>query len=81
VSWPWIALLVAAVVVVGAAEWTRLSRAVDAGAGARQKRQRAKRKANLRVITNDPDSDEFAQSVQRDLDALPTIDEPRSKKS
>jgi Sec-independent protein translocase protein TatA len=77
VSWPWIVLLVAAVVVVVAAEWARLGRAV--GADARKTRERRKRKASLKLITNDPDSDEFAQSVQRDLDALPTIDEPRSK--
>jgi hypothetical protein len=78
VSWPWIALLVLAVAVVAAAEWSRVSRRI--GADARRTRERSKRKASLRVITNDPDSDEFAQSVQRDLDALPTIDEPHSKK-
>ena len=77
-SWPWIALLVLAVALVAAAEWARVARVV--GADARKSRQRRKRKAGLKLITNDPDSDEFAQSVQRDLDALPTIDEPRSKR-
>lgn len=77
-SWPWIVLLVLAVGVVAAAEWARVSRVV--GVDARKSRQRERRKANLTLITNDPDSDDFAQSVQRDLDALPTIDEPRSNK-
>ena len=30
------------------------------------------------VVTTD--DDEFVESVQRDLDALPTIEEPRSKR-
>lgn len=77
-SWPWIVLLVAAVVIVVAAEWSRVTGRV--GIEARHERSRRKRKANLRVITTDPDSDEFVQSVQRDLDSLPTIDEPRSKR-
>jgi hypothetical protein len=70
VSWPWIALLAAAVVLVVAAEWPRFERLV--GADARRKREREKRKAKLRVVSDD---DDFARSVQRDLDALPTIDE------
>jgi len=71
VSWPWIALLAAAVVVVIAAEWPRLEGLV--GPEARRRRDRQRRKANLRVVRTD--EDDFAESVQRDLDSLPTIEE------
>jgi hypothetical protein len=47
------------------------------GADARRRRDRERRKARLRVVTED---DDFVESVQRDLDALPTIEEPRSKR-
>jgi hypothetical protein len=40
----------------------------------RGERKRARRKSRLRVVENDPD-DDFAASVERDLAALPTIDE------
>lgn len=75
-SWPWIVLLALGVLVVVATEWPRASRVV--GADARRRREREKRKAKLRVVTDD---DDFVESVQRDLDALPTIEEPRSKRS
>jgi hypothetical protein len=71
VSWPWIVLLVLAVAIVVAAEWPRFGRVV--GADARQHRERAKRKAKLRVVPTD--DDEFVRSVQADLEALPTIEE------
>ena len=74
-SWPWIVLLALGVLVVIAAEWPRVSGAV--GADARRRRDRERRKARLRVVTED---DDFVESVQRDLDALPTIEEPRSKR-
>jgi hypothetical protein len=74
VSWPWIVLLAAAVVLVVVAEWPRLARV--AGADARRQREREKRKAQLRVVTSD--DDDFVASVQRDLDRLPTIErDPR----
>jgi hypothetical protein len=74
VSWPWIVLLALAVVVVGAAEWSRLQGLT--GADARRRRSRAKQKARLRVVEPETDErDEFVESVQRDLDALPTIEE------
>jgi hypothetical protein len=76
-SWPWLALLVAAVAVVVAAEWPRLAGAV--GADARSRRQRGRRKAKLHVIVND-DVDEFEESVRRDLESLPTTEEPRTKR-
>jgi hypothetical protein len=65
-----IVLLVAAVVLLGAAEWGRLAKLGDA----RSQRKRARRKSRLRVIDTEPD-DDFARSVERDLAALPTIDE------
>ena len=70
----WIALFVAAIAVLVAAEWPRLERAL--GREGRKGRERARRKANLKVIrTEDSDSlEEFAASVERDLSRLPTID-------
>ena len=65
-----IVLLVAAVVLLGAAEWGRLGTLGDA----RSQRKRARRKSRLRVVDTEPD-DDFARSVERDLAALPTIDE------
>ena len=69
-SWFAIVLLVAAVVLLAAAEWTRFAKLGEA----RGDRKRARRKSRLRVVENDPD-DDFARSVERDLAALPTIDE------
>lgn len=70
-GWPWIVLLALAVVVVAGAEWPRLGARV--GGDARRLRGRQRQKANLRLIRNE--TDEFAESVQRDLENLPTIDE------
>jgi hypothetical protein len=74
VSWPWLVLLVLAAALVAAVEWPRLGRRFGE---ARKERERAKRRAKLRVVpsTEDPESDEFIRSVQRDLDSLPTIEE------
>ena len=69
-SWFAIVLLVAAVVLLAAAEWTRFAKIGQV----RSERKRARRKSRLRVIESDPD-DDFARSVERDLAALPTIDE------
>ena len=67
-----IALLLAAAVLLGAAEWPRLAGFAEA----RAKRDRARRKSKLRVVEEDgADHDDFARSVERDLAALPTIDE------
>jgi hypothetical protein len=65
-----IVLLVAAIVLLGAAEWTRVAKVGEA----RSMRKRAQRKSRLRVVEGEPD-DDFARSVERDLAALPTIDE------
>ena len=71
VSWLSLALLVCAVAVVIGAEWPRLSERL--GSEARRKRERAKRKSQLTVLRND--TDDFAASVERDLDQLPTIED------
>ena len=72
-----VALLLLASALVVAVEWPRLSSRV--GGDARRERQRARRKAQLRVVH--PDSEEFARAVERDLASLPTIDERDAKKS
>jgi hypothetical protein len=72
VSWVFVGLLACAVVVLVAAEWPRLARRT--GRTGRRERERARRKANLRVLSSD-DTDDFAASVERDLAQLPTIDE------
>jgi hypothetical protein len=61
-------------VLVAAAEWPRLGERF--GVDSRRRRQRARRKANFRVVQDD-EADEFAASVERDLANLPTIDEER----
>jgi hypothetical protein len=71
VSWPWLVLLALAVAVVFGAEWQRVTRL--AGADARKERDRRKRKASLKLIRSE--EEEFAESVQRDLADLPTIEE------
>ena len=70
-SWPWIVLLVLAAAVVIGAEWSRVGRIV--GADARRQRERKRRKASFKVIRSE--EEEFAESVQRDLAELPTIEE------
>jgi hypothetical protein len=72
VSWLYIALLAVAVVLVAGAEWPRLGDRF--GVEPRRRRQRARRKASLRVVRDD-EADEFAASVERDLANLPTIDD------
>jgi hypothetical protein len=72
-SWPWLVLLVLAAALAVAVEKPRLEGRL--GAAARRDRARQKRKKQLRVITPEDESDEFIRSVQRDLDALPTIEE------
>jgi energy-coupling factor transporter ATP-binding protein EcfA2 len=76
VSWLYIALLAAAIAVVAAAEWPRLQGRVrpQSVGEARRRRQRERRKASLGVVQN-PDQDDFAASVERDLANLPTIED------
>jgi len=66
-------LLVLAAVLAVAVERPRLEGRF--GAAARRDRDRQRRKKELRVITPDDESEEFIRSVQRDLDALPTLEE------
>ena len=75
-SWPFIALLACAVVVVIAAEWQRIGgRAMSGRFGneARRTRERQRRKSNLKLVRSE--TEEFEQSVQRDLAELPTTKE------
>jgi hypothetical protein len=76
VSWVFVALLAAAVLVLLGAEWPRLSGRL--GLDARERRSRARRKANLKLLRTE--TDEFEASVQRDLERLPTIEEHDSKR-
>lgn len=66
-----IVLLVAAVVLVAATEWPRLSRRT--GIDTNVRRERKRRKSHLRVVKTE--TDDFAKAVERDLAALPTIDD------
>src|SRR5262245_52638895 len=76
VSWLYIALLALAVAIVVLAEWPRLGAGLETrlGADARPRRERAKRKASLRV-GHTTDADDFAASVERDLASLPTTED------
>jgi len=71
VSWPWLVVLILAAALVVAVERPRLERLF----GSRARKERERRKAQFRVLTPDDESDEFIRSVQRDLEALPTIEE------
>ena len=75
VSWLYIALLALAVAVVAGAEWPQLGAGLQTRVGidARRRRERAKRKALLRVVPSD--ADDFAASVERDLANLPTTED------
>jgi hypothetical protein len=75
VSVVWIALLACAVAVLVAAEWPRLDRWF--GVEAKRGRDRAKRKANLKVIRAEESLEDFAASVERDLSRLPTTYDDR----
>ena len=76
-SWLYIALLAVAVVLGAGVEWPRLEERF--GVESRRRRQRARRKASLRVVRDD-EADEFAASVERDLANLPTT-EDRERRS
>jgi hypothetical protein len=71
VGWLMIALLALAVAAVIGAEWPRLS--ARFGNEARRRRERNKRKSQLKLLRTE--REEFEASVERDLDQLPTIEE------
>jgi hypothetical protein len=75
VGWLMIALLAGAVAAVIGAEWPRLT--ARYGNEARQRRERSKRKGQLKLLRTE--TEEFAASVERDLDRLPTIEESDRK--
>jgi hypothetical protein len=81
VSWVFLALLACAVAVLVAAEWPRLEQRL--GSDGRRRRERERRKASLRLLSPDgvdPDSEDFAASVERDLSRLPTIDDEQRRR-
>jgi hypothetical protein len=71
VSLVFAALLGCAVATLVIAEWPWISAAM--GRDARARRERARRKSQLKVVRTD--RDDFEESVQRDLDSLPTIED------
>jgi hypothetical protein len=75
-SWPFLVLLALALVLLVGAEWPRVSGGRGfgrLGLEARSSRSRKRRKANLKLVRTE--SDDFAESVERDLAELPTIEE------
>ena len=73
VSWLSVALLACAVLAVVGAEWPRLKERL--GLEGRKKRQRARRKSQWKLVrgeAQDLDAEDFAASVERDLENLPT---------
>ena len=74
-GWLYVVLLAVAVALVAGAEWPRLRTYL--GLEERRRRERAKRKANLKLLRGPTatDSDDFAASVERDLANLPTTEE------
>jgi hypothetical protein len=67
-----IVLAVCALMLVVATEWPRLGGRTGLSMPARRPRKR--RKSNLTVIEGG-DSDDFARSVEQDLDNLPVIED------
>jgi len=76
VGWLYIGLLALAVLVLIGAEWPRVGARV--GLESRRRRERARRKSNLRLLRTE--TDDFAASVERDLAQLPTIEERDRRK-
>jgi hypothetical protein len=76
VSWLSVLLLACAVLAVVGAEWPRLRERL--GVDSRRNRKRERRKSQLRLVRGEADADDaedFAASVERDLEQLPTLDE------
>jgi len=77
VGWLMIALVIGTVAAVIGAEWPRLSSG-RFGNEARQRRERQQRKSQLKLLKTE--TEEFAASVERDLNELPTIEETDRKR-
>jgi hypothetical protein len=85
VTWLVLGLLATAIAVLVAAEWPRLlgrlSRVPLLGGYSARKRRRRRERAHLVLVENDEsdefaeDREAFAESVVRDLERLPTIDD------
>jgi hypothetical protein len=75
VGWFMIALLIGTLAAVLGAEWPRVS--ARFGSEERQRRERSHRKSQLKLLRTE--TEEFAASVERDLDRLPTIEETDRK--
>ena len=74
-DWVYALLLAGAVAVLVVAEWPRLTARLGLRDRLPGARRGPRRKGHLRVVEDVPDDDDFAASVQRDLERLPTIDE------
>jgi predicted outer membrane lipoprotein len=72
VGWIYALLLACAVAVLLAAEWPRVSARVGLE-GRRLPTPQRRRKPHLHLVQSE--SEEFAASVERDLEQLPTLDE------
>ena len=66
-----VVLLVAAVVLLAGTEWPRLARRT--GLDTTMRHERKLRKSHLQVVKTE--TDDFAKAVERDLAALPTVDD------
>lgn len=75
-----VVLIACAVLVVVGAEWPRLTSGLRSRKELRAHRERQRRKSELRVIEGRSDDDDFAESVRRDLEQLPVIEEPNDRK-
>ena len=78
VSWLSVLLLACAVLAVVGAEWPRLRERLGLDLDTRRHRKRARRKSQLRLVRGEAEADDaedFAASVERDLEQLPTLDE------
>jgi hypothetical protein len=76
VGWLMIALLIGTVAAVLGAEWPRLWSRF--GSEARHRRERARQKSQLKLLRTE--TEEFAASVERDLNELPTIEDADRKR-
>jgi hypothetical protein len=72
-----IVLLGCAVLLVIGAEWPRISGRFGGERRAERSRLRRRRKTKLKVV--EPTDDDFAASVQRDLENLPVFEERDGK--